>query len=349
MSTPIKAIIGIIAIAIIGLGAGWIFRSLKGGSSTTSNLNVYDTSDFAWGVTLLTFPFPVYNEGFTATQTTEAEKLGINYVRIDYVPSNPKAAEVAVDDAIKNGLKTVLVIPFGPKDIFTDKNLESSATTYVTDIVNKFKGKVGVYQLATEVASVALANNGAVHGIELKDYPPARLDAVTTWVKAATTAVKKADPSAKRLINDQWVHVGFFENYFAKGGDFDILGWNWFSDMGTSMDSVVLNAAENQNFALMEKLKSYNKPIWLTEVNRRMGSQNKGEQAQAEFITTMGNYVKTQDAIKGFFVFNFLEDQAAPAAEKGYGIITAVDNGGQKITGHKPAFDAYKKVIQEAR
>ncbi len=75
------------------------------------------------------------------------------------------------------------------------------------------------------------------------------------------------------------------------------------------------------------KLKSYNKPIWLTEVSRRLGSQGGKEKEQADFIKTMATYATKQSAINGFFVFNLLEDQAASPQERGYSIITATDSG----------------------
>lgn len=356
----VTKVIGIIVVvAAIGLGAGFGWKALskkdsntgKSNTDTGNSLEVPGTDeDFAWGATILAFPFPRYQESFSIDQMKEAKNLGLNYARIEYEPVNPQATEVLVNSAKDNGMKVVLVIPFQQKDIFTDKSLEKTTTDHVTSVVNRFKGKVAVYQLATEVASVALANNAALHGIEKKDYPADKLAAVTTWVKTASSTVKKIDPSAKRLVNDQWVHTGFFDNYFSAGGDFDILGWNWFSDMGNSMDTVTIDKSKNQNYQLLNKLKSYNKPIWLTEVNRRLGSQGGNEKAQADFITTMAEYATKQPQIKGFFVYNFFENQVAPEKERGYSLVNAADtNNQQKITGKKPAFDAFKKAIQNSR
>lgn len=356
----VKVIITVVVIALVGLATGVGVRALMKNKQSASDQAVDGNNDdldlpggngqFAWGITVLPFPFPTYTEDFTRTQMAEAKKLGVNYIRLDYTPANPKAAEMAVEAALQNSLKVVLVIPFGPKDIFTDKNLKSNAAAYVSDVAKKFKGKVAVYQLATEVASVALGNDAGAHGIELKDYPADKLKAVTEWVKAATEAIKATDPSAKRLVNDQWVHTGFFDNYFSQGGDFDLLGWNWFSDMGTSMEKVTIDANKKQTYELLAKLEKYHKPIWLTEVNRRLGSQSGKEKDQADFIVTMAKYAAKVPAIKGFFVFNLLEDQVAPVQERGYSIVTATDTGkGQKITGQKPAFKAYQNVIKANR
>ncbi len=356
-SNPIRTVGLVIVIALIGLLAGWGVRSLIKGRNNSDNQNTEATQpaakgDITWGISVLTFPFPTYIESFTKTEVAEAKKLGITHVRVDYIPFNPKATDNSVKVVNEAGLKVVLIIPPGPNSIWTDKKLEDNTKKYVTEIVKRYKGKVAVYQVGTEMASVALLNNGSKHGIDLKDYPADALKAATTWVKVANETLKKEDPGVLRMVNDQWVHTGFFDNYFKQGGDFDILGWNWFSDMGTDMESVVIDAKAKQTYELLDKLKSYNKPIWLTEVNRRLGSNDGNEKAQADYITTMAKYaINHKDVIKGFFVFNLLEDQAAPKEEKGYSIIKALDDNGQKqtITGHKPAFEAYQKVIKSSR
>lgn len=346
-----KTIIGLVILAVIGLGGG---VGLKRWQAISKDREI--KKQFAWGVSALTFPFPTYIEKFsTQDQMQSAKKMGVGYVRMDYIPTNPKATDAMIQGAISADLTPVLIIPFGPNDIFKDKALEANTQKYVGDIVKRYKDQVKYFQLATEVASVALANDPSKHGIEVKEYPADRLRAVTTWVKTAEATVKDIAPAAQTIINDQWVHTGFFDNYFANGGQTDILGWNWFSDMGKDMNAPVIDASKQQTYALMTKLKSYNKPIWLTEVSRRLGSQgNNGASAeleQADFLTMMAEYVKTEPSIKGFFVYNLLEDQAAPIQERGYSLIKAHDDNGksQKITGEKLAYERYRQIIKKAR
>lgn len=339
-----KSIIIVLVIAIVGLGLGFGYRALFG----DKKVDIKRKSDFAWGITVLNFPFPRYDKNFTSTQMKEVADLGAGWVRIEYEPKNPSATDHSVEQARKQNLDVVLIIPFGPNDVFKDKNLTENTKKYVTEIVNRYKGKVAVYQLATEVASVALQNDPSSHGIKIEDYPTKDLNAITTWVKTAAETVKALDPSAKRLVNDQWVHTGFFDHYFAQGGDFDILGWNWFSDMGTKIASPTLDQKTGETYALLDKLKSYAKPIWLTEVNRRLGIQGGNEAAAAQFIETMARSVRQDPAIKGFFVFSLLEDQAAPVKERGYSLIEAIDNDKeQKVTKRNAVYDKYQELINE--
>lgn len=299
---------------------------------------------FHWGATVQPFPFAENNEQFLPEQFRLANELGLTTVRVEYSVEVPAMNKQAIDLAKQYGMQLVFIIPFGPNDIFSDKNLYSNAHKYVSDIVGQYKGQVPVWQLATEAASVALIDGGH-HGVDRVDYPEAKYQAVATWLKAASTAVKESDPAAKRLINDQWVHVGFFDRFLAEGGDFDILGWNWFSDMGTDWNRPLLNSKTGQRYELMKKLKSFNKEIWLTEVNRRRGSAEAGEKAQADYIQTMAEKAYADSAIKAFFVFNLVEDQEAPPQEKGYGLVHA-DKSKQWTAGPKEAFGRYQALIE---
>lgn len=299
---------------------------------------------FSWGVTIAPFPFKDKNDVFLPEQFRLAKELGLNMVRVDYVPDNPTANQQAIDLARQNNLKLVMIIPFGPKDIFSDSTLSDDAYHYVYDIVSQHKGQVEVWQLANEVASVAIIDGGH-YGVDRVDYPEAKYQAVATWLKAASKATHDADPAARRLINDQWVHVGFFDRFIAEGGDFDILGWNWFSDMGTDWSSPVINTATKQHYALMTKLKSFHKDIWITEVNRRGGSSGGNEKDEADFIQIMAEKAYAEPAVKAFLPYLLVEDQGAPDKEKGYGMVN-VDLTTQWTVGPKQAFSRYQALIK---
>lgn len=300
--------------------------------------------DFNWGITIQPFPFREQNEQFLPEQLRLAAELGVSVVRIDYTPGNDAINQLILEQAKKHHLKLVFIIPFGPKDIFTDPNLYDNAYRYVADIVGKYKGQVPVWQLANEVGAVALVD-GLHHGVDRVDYPEDKYKAVSTWLSAATKAVRDTDPAAKRLVTDHWVHVGFFDRFLAEGGDFEILGWNWFSDMGTNMDRVTINPQTGQTYNLLSKLKSFKKELWLTEVNRRLGSHGGKDKEQADFIQTMAEYAYGNPAINGFLVYNLVEDQTARVEESGYSLIH-IDIDNKWVTGLKAAFGRYQALIK---
>lgn len=299
---------------------------------------------FLWGVTILPYPFIEGSDLFLPEQFRLASELGLRAVRVEYSVNNDSVNQQVVELAKKHNLQLIFIIPFGPNDIFTDQKLQDNAYQYVKKIVEQYKGQVPVWQLATEVASVAIVDGGH-HGVDRVDYPEAKYQAVATWLKGATKAVRDADPAAKRLVNDQWIHVGFFDRFLAEGGDFDILGWNWFSDMGTDMERVTIDAKKRQTYRLLTKLKSFKKDIWLTEVNRRLGSKDGKEKEQADYIQTMAEKTYANPAIKGFFVFNLVEDQSAPPQEQGYSLVN-IDKEKNWVGGLKLAFWRYQGLIK---
>ena len=298
---------------------------------------------FLWGATIQLFPFKENNSPFLPEQFRLAHELGLNVVRADYSLTDSAMNQLAIDQADKYNIALVFIIPFGPKDIFTDSNLSSDAYQYVHAIVAAHKGQVPVWQLATEPASVALIDGGH-YGVDKVDYPDSKYVPVATWLKAASKAVHDADPAARRMINDQWTHVGFFDRFLADGGDFDILGWNWFSDMGTDMTNPVINTATGQHYALMQKLVSFHRDIWITESNRRGGSHDGNETAQANYIQTMAEKAYANPAIKAYLVFDLVEDQSAPSQEQGYGIVN-VNLVTDWTASFKAAYGRYQNLI----
>lgn len=360
-----RILIGI-SIALIALGSGLAYAQFRGdknspqpspsaaGNNDISSLvdNATKNSptpatnnnkrNFSWGVAIRPELFSNANTNlkFLDDQFKAMKELGVTSLRADYNTKNEDLNKKVLALAKQNNIQVIFIIPFGPNDIFTDKKLYDNAYNYVKTITNRYKGQVPIWQLGTEVASVAL-KSGDPHGIDGGDYPEAKYKAVSTWLKAATTAAKEADPSAKRLVNDQWVHTGFIDRFIKDGGDFDLIGWNWFSDMGTDMEKPVIDRNTGQTYKLMDKLKSYKKDIWLTEVNRRNGSMDGDEQAQAKYIETMANYAYSNQAIKGFIVYHLM-------GEEGYGIISH-DVVKQTIAGYKPGYKVYQSIIKAKR
>lgn len=299
-------------------------------------------SAFSWGVAFRPEPFASAENNLSVLpeQFQLMKELGVTSVRVDYSPNNQPLNDKIVELAKENGLTLIFIIPFGPNDISTDKNLSANAHKYVFDIVSRYRGKVPIWQLGTEVATVALRKPD-LHGADTVDYPDSTYKPVATWLHAATKAAKEADPQARRLVNDQWIHVGFFTKFLKEGGDFEIIGWNWFSDMGDNMDNVTIDRNTGQKYKLMEKLRGFGKEIWLTEVNRRHGSEDGNEKAQADYIETMANAAYANQHVSGFIVFHLM-------GEQGYGIVHANDTE-FKIGAKKEAFNRYQSIIKAKR
>lgn len=320
---------------------------VKASPIPTTNTTQSKKTNFIWGINLQPFPFTHGNEEFLPEQFRLAKDLGVDTVRVDFDPKNDTMNKLVIKYAKESNIKVIFIIPFGPKDIFTDNNLSINAYDYVSDIVLRYKDDIATWSLANEVGATALADGNKM-GINTVDYPDAKYVPVKNWLIAAAKAVRDNDPGSKILVTDHWVHTGFFDRFIADGGDFDILGWNWFSEMGRNMDNVLIDPPSGQTYQLLTKLQSFKKDIWLTEVNKRLGSQNNQGYEQADFIQQMAQFAYATPAIKGYFVYKLGEDTTARQEESGYSLIY-LDANKHTITGYKPAYTRYKNFISSKR
>ncbi len=297
-----------------------------------------------WGVTIRPYltPDQGFNRAFLPKQFVLMKELGVTSVRADYDFTHVDMNDLIVAQARQHKMQLIFILPMDQNQLATDKNLSSNVYRQVYDVVKKYKGQVAVWQLGTEVATVAMKKPD-MNGIEFTDYPEETYRPVATWIQAASRATIDADPRAKRLLNDQWIHAGFFKKFLAEGGQFDILGWNWFSDMGgpERIEELHINDDPNRPFRLMDTLKSYNKELWFAEVNRRDGDSDGNPEAQADFIASIAQYANANQRVSTFLVFLLI-------GEAGYGIADANYQGGT-VSGVKKAFTRYQQIIDQSR
>ncbi|OGD57201.1 hypothetical protein A2V71_02185 [Candidatus Berkelbacteria bacterium RBG_13_40_8] len=131
--------------------------------------------------------------------------------------------------------------------------------------------------------------------------------------------------------------------------DYDIIGWDWFSDMGFMADAKLFDGT-----SLVDKLKTFNKPIFLAEVNQRPegsgGQQGMPEQKQADFISKMAEWAYNSGIVRGFMVLE-LTDVPNTGADftDYYGLVAAAKNSsGMGIPGEpRQAYDVYKEIISK--
>lgn len=234
-----------------------------------------ETRPFVWGVS----GHPCYNSAtsywsavpLTATapavgQLNLVEELGCSYYRVD--AGDPTRFSQLANDAQTKGLKLLPVIGV-------------SVDAVILNTGNGYPTLTSVYDAAKAVGQAfAAANQGRFTHIEIGneyDNPSILGDTYSGEVAShyktdiyprAMMALKGlsdgiragGELNAKRIINAGWYHYGFIDMLIADGVPFEVLGWHWYSGMG-SMNRV------------MKKLSSYGMPIWITETDRTQGSQ----------------------------------------------------------------------------
>ncbi len=142
------------------------------------------------------------------------------------------------------------------------------------------------------------------------DYKKVRV--LAAYLKGIDNGLKKVDKDAKTIVNTTWKHYGYLKMIQDLNVKFDIVGYNWYSNMGNGFD--IMNTASN----LVKK------PVWVTSITFKNGSYNSTEAQQSEYLNNFITECTKKPAIKAVFI-NELFDQpeltSAPVTERYHGVI----------------------------
>jgi hypothetical protein len=111
-------------------------------------------------------------------------------------------------------------------------------------------------------------------------------------------------------------------------------------------------AKANGNFNLLEHLKRFGRPIWLTELNHRGGSLGNKHAEQAEYLVKLARQLRATPGVEAMFVYELLDEPyfGPNNPESHYGLVELLrgSDGLWKIGRRKPAFGALQAVIRDA-
>ncbi len=343
----------VLFIIIVGLGAGFLFwrnqqNAMITELTTSETTTTPKTPTMHWGVLIRAHALKKGSAPYSKTaldqQLDLAKELGVTDVR-----ANIEVDDAINDDfvnlAIQKGLTPTLIIEPELGDFF---NLATYQKAY--DIAKKYatryQGKVPYYQLANEASGSTVKPNAS--GNKLTDYDEKKYPAFKDWLRGLSDGVAAADPAAKRMVSAHWLGVAAIDKLATDKVNFEIIGWNWYSDMGNDLIKK-LDDGTTLNIPQYFKAKYPAKEFWVVELNRRNGTLDKNYKAQADFLQTFITNVLSHKNTKGIFIFP-LTDQCAEM-DKDYGnmgLITIKDNGDGtcSIAAKKTAFTTYQKLIK---
>lgn len=311
---------------------------------------------FLWGVTMRPHALGRYDANTWNKELNLAKDLGVKYIRIGWQYDawyNGKLNPFGFHDKVfsqakEKGLSIYLVIESNPAEISELKNPYMEGYNSAFQIASHYKGQIKYYQLLNEAGSTAIKGSD-FSGEKEEDYDAAKYVKVRDWLKGASEGIRKADSSAYRVITDQWLHYAFFDMLAKDKVDFDILGWDWFSDMGLMSEKKLADGT-----LILDKLKSFGKPIILAEVNGRPdgdnGQKGQDEAKQAEFIQKMADWAYNSKVIKGFIVLELMDvTNTGRGYVDYYGLVNATEkkNGVGTIGEPKKAYQVYKEIIKK--
>jgi hypothetical protein len=279
-------------------------------------------STFSWGVNGHPNVQESYCDTSTGKQFDLVAGLGAHWYRTDWpeesVKRNPSFYDKLVDDAVRRGIHILpVIIPSVTRRIdLSPAQVRKSSAAFARSLSTRYRGKITHWELDNELDIFAMIHkgekdrNGAVwnygdaNGDRPEQFEESRYRVVKAELQGLHEGIKAGDPKAMTIIDSAgWLHYGFFERLVREDRvPFDITGWHWYSEMG-DMTKVL------GSFNVLKQLKTYGKPIWITEIDRRGGSIGaSGEKEQADYLTAVAAQLGKIPGVEAFFVYEILDE-----------------------------------------
>jgi hypothetical protein len=147
----------------------------------------------------------------------------------------------------------------------------------------------------------------------------AKFNVVAAYLKGMDEGIKAKDPGAKTMISAGWLHYAFLRMCDWYGVKFDVVGYNWYSDMEAPAAKSPYNIPD-----ITVKLASLfpGKPIWFTEFNYRYKTNSSSNETdQNAFVTKFIAKCKANPQVKVAIVYQLFDEPYKEGNETTYGII----------------------------
>ena len=242
---------------------------------------------FHWGVIGHPLSQEAYWQVPLATQLDLVAESGATWYRFD-LSAQAFHANTARVDALLAGaeqrklqLLPVLFAEPGARNAqATPEQIRAAAAAFAKEVVGHYRGRITHWELNNELDAYAMIRKGEktrsgklwiwgdAEGSDPDTYDEGRYQKAKPEILGIHEGVKATDPQAQTIVDTAgWLHYGFIERLVQEDHvPFDILAWHWYSECG---DITRVQGKLN----LVEYLKRYRTPLWLTEINRRDGSQ----------------------------------------------------------------------------
>jgi hypothetical protein len=323
------------------------------------NTPVKTTDNFIWGinghpVTTLDYAVGNLKQEFKLLKEHQFDMYRID-IRTDSsgnVVWYPERFEELLSESVK---EKVDILPIIIIDQLINEYTLSPEEAYMLGkkqtkgFVRKYGKYFDYYELGNEQERKIILPN--VNGSLMSDYNQRKFKIVSSYLKGMMEAIKINDPSAKLLISASWLHWGYFDLLESAGINFDIISYHWYSNMGSMFNS------RHENVNIINTLtKRYNKPIWITEINKKDGSIYGTEEEQAYWVDYFIHELDYQSNIKALFIYELYDESNLKnqdwisEGEAYYGIVKWKTTPKQNnAIQHKPVSDVLKFRIEEIK
>lgn len=273
-----------------------------------------------------------------AVQLTQLQDLGIKMYRNEVFEQWSATNLAGVAKTMAAGGITVYPVMLMNIDYPDEQTAYNAAYAFGRQVARSS------YEVTNELGTPCLV--GWVDGVRPTDFDNQKFQIARGVVRGMIAGIRSVDSTGKIIMGGEtWLHYGF-DVMLANGtqpdgtsghpvATWDITTWHWYSEQGN-----ITNACGGTGcFNVLATLKSFGKPIWMTEVGVRPYFPGTQQQAAAYLANDMLGALLVIapydiESLQGYELYDDL-----PGGEGDYGLL--LDDGKTP----KPQYAAVKNFI----
>ena len=303
-------------------------------------------NSFIWGVNGHPLTQPDYRNNLDE-QIKAIKDLKLSSYRFDVILNQDGYAknESAFLNVL-NSLKSNAILPLpavmqtglgsgGPDQVYK-KGFEQGK-----NFGSRYGDYLSVLEVNNEGDNKIRIRNKPAGGIKEGEYDTTKAQRFIAEIKGFIDGIKTVKPSIKITLSVSFTHYYYLQLLKDNNVNYDIIGCHWYSNMG---DITNLKPLGNVLISMNQR---FNKPIWITEINRFKGTSRVDFASQNEYITTNIKKIMAQGIVKAIYIYE-LFDQPSLAkrypAEAHYGLMYK-DASGNYV--QKDAYQGFKKFAKK--
>ena len=350
-------------LVVLGAGGYWAYRTYGSPIPTISptSKTARPEPGIHWGAVVRPFALDVAGAPTTwqrgiGEQLDLVKAMGGTVVRAN-IENNAGVMDALINGANERELDVLLILEVAGDNPVLNQNIYKEQLYQLgkdlgREWASRYKGKVKYYQLANEVTGTA-AHRPEDTGPTLPNrydltFDQNRAERVAEYERGLADGVKQGDKNAQRMITGHWVLVDIIPYLIDHGVKFEIVGWDWYSDMG--IDPTHTKVDKQPELDLPGTMTALGKKFWLAEVNKESGSFKGTESEQAEYLKNVATVVVANSKISGMIV-HMLPDMAAEqgkeTGELGLIRVNHQTDGTWDFGTPKPAYDDLKAIFTQ--
>lgn len=291
--------------------------SLNQRSMVSKNNSKLLTKDIIWGIN----GHPVTSKDYMKTSIDDQflmlQQHQLNYYRFDvrldldgnvtwYKDEFEELFSKSIDYDI-HLMPVILINLFFDDYTISEQEAYRRGKNQMLNFVKKYGHRIKVYNLGNEQDLRLIKPNKT--GQLMSDYDLDKFEIVAAYFKGMIDGIKQVDPTAKTLINSSNnVYFGFYELLNEYQIDYDILGFHWYS--------YTYGSEKILRDALRTLSAQFDKPIWITEINRKHGSYRDFEQRTPHLINSYLEAISSIPKVQALFIYELIDQPSLRGTNK---------------------------------